>query len=523
MRAFFSPHDLWQHVLPIGLTGPSSTGKLSLPIVLLSLVGIAATCFGAPVSHQWQKRVSGIAWVCYVPPTSNPESGIQAIPAAIREDLAVLKNAGFTGLITYGGSEAFVRQLVAEAETLGFQGMIIGVWNPESARELATAQAVSKSPIVLGYCVGNEGYERRYSRSALLEAIDQLRRTTAKPIATTEEFDDYTGEQMWGIGDWVFPNAHPYFHGRFDPEAAVRWTGGAYNDLQRRSGRFVWFKEVGLPTAGAKREPVSEAAQHQYYVELAKTPVMFAYFEAFDQPWKSPGTIEPHWGIFRSDRSPKKLGDHLLSEGVPLNTSGQLNANPPRQTDKTKPHQPPREPFYVYLDHSSPRNHFTPQVLNGDLGDVTIDNAHKENPRSGETCLSIAYQAKGSSPNECSYPPPCMWAFVGWRQPPGNTGKDPAMQGKGYDLSGYRRLSFWARADAPCTMKFGFGGLDTPYGDSLLFPRRKSVKLTQTWQKFEIALDGADLRHIVSGFGWETNWDTNPNGATFYLDDIRFE
>jgi hypothetical protein len=53
--------------------------------------------------------------------------------------------------------------------------------------------------------------------------------------------------------------------------------------------------------------------------------------------------------------------------------------------------------------------------------------------------------------------------------------------------------------------------------------RRTVAPLSEQWREFSIDLAGADLRHIIGGFCWATNWDTNLQGATFYLDDIRFE
>ena len=44
-----------------------------------------------------------------------------------------------------------------------------------------------------------------------------------------------------------------------------------------------------------------------------KIPVFF--FEAFDEPWKgdaNPAGAEKHWGLFKSDRSPKLAGKWLL-------------------------------------------------------------------------------------------------------------------------------------------------------------------------------------------------------------------
>jgi hypothetical protein len=61
------------------------------------------------------------------------------------------------------------------------------------------------------------------------------------------------------------------------------------------------------------------------------------------------------------------------------------------------------------------------------------------------------------------------------------------------------------------------------YGDSLRDARSTVARLTEQWEEFEIDPTGADLGHIVGGFCWVTNWDTNPQAVTLYLDDIRFE
>ena len=43
------------------------------------------------------------------------------------------------------------------------------------------------------------------------------------------------------------------------------------------------------------------------------------------------------------------------------------------------------------------------------------------------------------------------------------------------------------------------------------------------WKQYVINLEGKDLSSISGGFAWATNLDVNPDGATFYLDDIRYE
>jgi hypothetical protein len=72
-------------------------------------------------------------------------------------------------------------------------------------------------------------------------------------------------------------------------------------------------------------------------------------------------------------------------------------------------------------------------------------------------------------------------------------------------------------------IEFKVGGIAGSFGDSLSYPRSRRASLNKDWQEFEIDLTGANLKHIIGGFCWATNWDLNPKGSTFYLDDIRFE
>lgn len=78
-------------------------------------------------------------------------------------------------------------------------------------------------------------------------------------MTTTEVFEKYSDESLLRLGDWVFPNAHPYFHSQLDAEAAVRGTRAAYEDLAGRSDRPVILKEVGLPTALGNLQGGSDA------------------------------------------------------------------------------------------------------------------------------------------------------------------------------------------------------------------------------------------------------------------------
>ncbi len=454
-------------------------------------------------TNDWQQKISQLVWVAYSPTSANPEDHIEPNAESVQEDIAVLRKAGFTGLVTYSSAGLVGREVSRIAEKAGIKGLVLGIWDLSNQQEIAAAVAVASNPIVLGYCAGNEGLsgqgqEGRYTLEQLTAVIQSLRTLTGKPVTTAEQYDDYSDERLLKLGDWVFPTVHPYFHHVYEPRTAVKWTKTVYDDLKKRSGRFVLFKEVGLPTAGDEEGQMSETAQEMYYTELAKTDVKFVYFEGFDQPWKTHLPVEPHWGIFRADRTPKLLGARLLGKTIPAKADGY---------------------FYVYDNAYSKKNHFTPSGYMGDYNDIHMDDNCRQNPHSADSCIRVVYDARGKRREDG----PLKWAGVRWQHPAGNSGKDPNYVGRGYDLSAYARLVFWARADRECVIEFKVGGIDGPYGDSLKQGRMVRAKLGPKWQWYEVKLNGANLQHIIGGFCWVTNWDDNPDGVTFYLDDIRFE
>lgn len=268
-----------------------------------------------PASRSWIEKVNRIRWVAYSSPHSDSDRGFyQPTADTIYQDLTVLRKAQFTGLITYGSAGIMGTQFPIIAQSLGFQGIIMGIWSPTNQDELNNAQNAAGLPIVLGYSIGNEGLSGgrdRYSISTLCWAIAGLRTQTGRPVATSEDVDIYDSRPgLLSVGDWLFPIAHPYWHSTKYPQDAIQWEQTQYSALVDKTGLFVFFKEVGLPTAGA--DGLSEWNQDLFYRGLAGTHVRFAYFEAFDQPSKTHASVEPHWGIFHADLGPKLLGWNLM-------------------------------------------------------------------------------------------------------------------------------------------------------------------------------------------------------------------
>jgi len=168
--------------------------------------------------------------------------------------------------------------------------------------------------------------------------------------------------------------------------------------------------------------------------------------------------------------------------------------------------------FNVYSDKNSSDNHFAPSGWMGDVGDVKLNDQFMENPHGGSTCLQFVYSAKKSAGNG--------WVGVYWQNPANNWGSKKG----GFDLTGMTKVTFWARGakGGEVIQKFVIGGVKGTYSDSATV-EMGPVELTDTWKEYTINLAGKDLTYISGGFGWVTTSDLNPEGATFYIDDIKFE
>jgi len=249
-------------------------------------------------------------WISYAPTNYFPAESPPVFPSdeSIQSDLRTIREAGFTGLITYG---AQVEAIPRIAEAVGFRAMILGIWDPFSTTEKAQAlRAVQQHhELIASLIVGNEGLSAgRYDVDALCEAMKEIRNLSGKPVSTTEPVDWLLSEHKIGqCSSFVTVSAHPFFSGRKEPQQAVKWTSQAWEAVRRLyPGKPLLFKEVGLPTNGDTG--LSQLGQKEYYTDLAKTSVVFSYFEAFDAtPRFKSGLIEQSWGLWTSDRMPKAI------------------------------------------------------------------------------------------------------------------------------------------------------------------------------------------------------------------------
>lgn len=164
-------------------------------------------------------------------------------------------------------------------------------------------------------------------------------------------------------------------------------------------------------------------------------------------------------------------------------------------------------PFIVYQDQGGTNNHFVPSGWMGNTGSIQADDGCTNNPHSGATCLRFAYAA------------PAQWGGVVWQDPLNDWGDVPG----GWNLTGAKKLSFWARGDKGgeiVSFKFGILGPDKKYSDSAT-GESTDLKLTTEWKVYTIDLTGKDLTRVKTGFVWTLSGQGHP--VVFFLDDIRFE
>ena len=173
----------------------------------------------------------------------------------------------------------------------------------------------------------------------------------------------------------------------------------------------------------------------------------------------------------------------------------------------------PKE-FVVYLDKNAKDNHYIPSGWMGDTGDIKLNDQSADNPHSGTTSIQFIYSAKKSQNQG--------WVGVYWQNPPSNWGNKKG----GFDLTGMNKLTFWARGakGGEVLQKVMVGGIvkGVTYPDSATV-ELGPIELTDTWKQYTVNLVGKDLSYINGGFSWSTTADLNPQGATFYIDDIKFE
>ena len=253
----------------------------------------------------------------------------QADPDSTRTDLKVLRQR-FDGLITYGATRG-AEKIPDIAAQLGFKAVIMGVWDVRTPTELNNVIAAARRQpgIVVGVSLGNERiFAGEIDYAELAATIDKARQLAPRiAIATSEPFHMFLKPQAAGLLgrlDLLLPIVHPAHQSWFRQAPttnAADFVGDVLNDLAAAYCGPILVKETGAPTAPADKG-FSTPLQMDFYRALVKrVPATrsraFAYFSAFDAPWRSHDATptggsypeETHWGLYTGKRAAKPVID----------------------------------------------------------------------------------------------------------------------------------------------------------------------------------------------------------------------
>ncbi len=170
--------------------------------------------------------------------------------------------------------------------------------------------------------------------------------------------------------------------------------------------------------------------------------------------------------------------------------------------------------FDVYTDQDAGGNHFYPSGWMGATETVSYNGNWTEDYYGGTSCIKI----------QLTFPTnESKWVGIYWQDPENNWGTQTV---GGYDLSGATKITFRAKGEnGGEKIEFYAGGITGNNPDSLKKTYAGTgtiTTLSDSWKEYTIDLTSQDLSHVIGGFGWSANSDNNPNGATFYLDNIQY-
>ncbi|MCW3135632.1 MAG: glycosyl hydrolase family 17 protein, partial [Canidatus Methanoxibalbensis ujae] len=466
-------------------------------------------------THTPSEKYNG---VCYSPFRDNedPEFGILPTIDELKEDLFLIKNLS-KSIRTYGISKN-LSEIPRLCEDIGvdcYPGAWISMCKCDNEMEIDNLIKIANENLshVRGLIVGNEVLLRGdMSEDDLIEYIRRVKSNTTLPVGTAEIWRTWLEhEKLAENVDFILVHIHPYWEG-VSVENAAEYVVEKWKEVKAKyPGKDVIIGETGWPTQGDRIGWAipSEENQRMFlseFLNLAKeNEISYFYFDVFDERWKGKHA-EAHWGLYYSNGTLKPL----LYDLVPEDAREGID-RPPRTITVTNV----TAPLIVYTEGCSPENRFYPSGRMGDIeswqGDPTevLDELCTESPHSGNTCIRIKWSPGAEG-----------WAGIYWQYPVNNWGDYP-----GYNISGAKRLEFWARGEKGCEKaEFKVGGIKRPgkpYYDSLNVSTGV-IHLTKEWRKYIINLEGANLSMVIGGFCWLTNKNQNPEGCTIYLDDISF-
>jgi exo-beta-1,3-glucanase (GH17 family) len=501
-------------------------------ILLLSAVSNASTGSspGESVRNRTTASVAKFKGLCYSPYRDNesPDNNVHPSVEEITQDLSFV--GGLTSAIRTYGTTDNMEQIPLLCEQYGidcYPGAWISKNECENKRQIDSLIKIANLGLshVKGLNVGCETLLRNdVTEAQLIEYISRVKEHTHLPVSTSEVWSTWLEHpNLANAVDTIFVHIYSYWD-YVSIDSASAYLLGRWNAVSNAyPNKTIIVGETGWPSSGLNRGAAIPGATNQqkylsdFLAVTSQNNIDYFFFEVFDEKWKVEETYEigEHWGIFNADGSPKPALTELLPEQA---RAGFARAAGSIVAKNVKP------PLYVYRDGCDAENGFSPSGWMGELATLLqtdstykdakqiLDESCGEDPHSGSSCLKISYK-----------PSPGAWGGIYWQFPINNWGKYP-----GYCFGDTKAsFTFWARGQKGGEKgEFKTGGIydsQLSYHDSYGPKSTGVIQLDTAWRQFDIDLAQADLRLVIGGFCWVTNYDQNPSGCTIFLDDIIFD
>jgi exo-beta-1,3-glucanase (GH17 family) len=321
--------------------------------------GIAPGAQASPPEQPFVKRpfspVMGTRWIgngiSYGPHRDGQTpSGPGPTPEQLREDLHIVqKHWNFIRMYAVGPETEVVLRLIRD-EHLPLKVML-GAWIATEMKVADGGIAVEEYPqareanrrqvemlvrlaneypdIVLAVTVGNETQvfwsAHKVPTESMIRFIREVRSRTKVPVATADDFNYWNKPESRILArelDFIVTHIYAMWGGQ-PLERALPFTEEKYAEVSKmHPGYVIVLGEAGWATqkhsegeqAKLIKGEVGEEQQKTFYEQFVawttREKIANCFFEAFDENWKGgahPDEVEKHWGLYHSDRTPKKV------------------------------------------------------------------------------------------------------------------------------------------------------------------------------------------------------------------------
>ena len=330
--------------------------KVIFRFFLLALLSMLAGCAGLQVSDSQPPEQQGIAkrvfqptldgqWIgngiSYSPyrDGEGPDKESVTSKAHILEDLRLLAPR-WQLIRLYGTGEQSQNVLEVIRDNQLPIRVMQGAWlsshqtrqqNEEQIRQVI--EMANEFPdIIVAVNVGNEifvdwSWHKVKDMDQVIDYIRDVRSKIRQPVTVNDDYNFWNKPQAQKIAsevDFIGLHAYAFWNNKTINEA-MEWTDAIYRDIQQRyPNHRIAYTETGWPTSrvyddsyegkliGKAGEEQQKIFFDQYNAWVNKNQVESFYFSSFDEQWKGGfdgdnpmDKAEKHWGVYRSDRTPK--------------------------------------------------------------------------------------------------------------------------------------------------------------------------------------------------------------------------